>query len=179
MKEIKKLKLEELNRINVEEFREKDKMPVRIILDNIRSGLNVGSIFRTADAYLVEKIHLCGITARPPHKEILKTAIGATDSVDWDYSDTIYEVVQYLKNEGFTIIGIEQTSGSIELSSYPINKDKKYAIILGNEVEGVQEEIMKEIDQFIELAQFGTKHSLNVAVCGGIVIHKFAEHYLL
>lgn len=178
MKEIQKLKLEELNRIDIPEFKAASKIPVVIILDNIRSGLNVGSIFRTCDAFLIERIYLCGITATPPHKEILKTAIGANNSVEWEYRQTVIEVVAELKESKYQLIGIEQTNASVPLQHFHVSEEKHYAIVFGNEVDGIREDILDEIDLFIEIPQFGTKHSLNVAVCAGIVIHYFAGKYL-
>lgn len=178
MKDVRKLKLQELNRIGVEEFKERTKVPVVIVLDNIRSGLNVGSVFRTSDAFLIDKVYLCGITATPPHKEILKTAIGANHSVEWEYSEHTIEVISALKATSYSIIGIEQTTNSIPLNDFAIDPNHKYAIVMGNEVDGVQEESLKMIDHFIEIPQFGTKHSLNVSVCAGIVMHHFAFKFL-
>jgi tRNA G18 (ribose-2'-O)-methylase SpoU len=173
-----KLKLEELGRIDIEEFKKIDKIPVTIVLDNIRSAMNVGSIFRTSDAFLIEKIILCGITATPPNREINKTAIGATESVTWQYEQDINTTVDSLKSQDYEIIAIEQTSNSVSLLSWQIDPTKKYAIILGNEVEGVSDEVIEKVDTAIEIPQFGTKHSLNVSVCGGIVIHYVAMHFL-
>ena len=167
---MKKLSLKELNRISVKEFKKQDKAPFVFVLDNVRSALNVGSIFRTSDAFALEKIYLCGITAKPPHKEILKTAIGATSSVDWEHQISTAEVVQKLKNDGYFIIGIEQTNESISLQNFKLDKTKKYAIVLGNEVKGVDDDVLKLVDASIEVPQFGTKHSLNVSVCGGLII---------
>lgn len=170
---MRKLKLEELGRISVEEFKEAEKIPVVVILDNIRSMYNIGSVFRTADAFLIKKIYLCGITATPPHKEIRKTALGATESVDWDYVKDISELIGRLKVEGWQIFSIEQTEGSKNLSEVELNSNEKYAIIFGNEVEGVQQEVINQSDLCIEIPQGGTKHSLNVSVCAGIVLWEF------
>jgi tRNA G18 (ribose-2'-O)-methylase SpoU len=167
---MKKLKLEELNRISVEEFKESEKIPVVVVLDNIRSMHNIGSVFRTADAFRIEKIYLCGITASPPHKEIRKTALGATESVDWEYEKEIQELISKLKNENFKLLGIEQTEGSQNFSEFEFKPNEKYALIFGNEVDGVQQEVINQCDFCLEIPQAGTKHSLNVSVCAGIVL---------
>ncbi|MFC0344852.1 RNA methyltransferase [Epilithonimonas hispanica] len=172
----KKLKLEELGRIDVETFKKTVKIPLVVILDSVRSMHNVGAIFRTADAFLVEKIVLCGITPQPPHREIHKAALGATESVDWIFEENINTAIDNLKKENFNIIGIEQTSTSQLISDFEINPEKKYALILGNEVDGISDEALDNIDTFLEIPQLGTKHSLNVSVCGGIVIWEFAKH---
>lgn len=169
----KKLKLEELGRIDVETFKETTKTPLVVVLDNVRSMHNVGAIFRTADAFLLEKIVLCGITPQPPHREIHKAALGATESVDWIYEENISTALQNLKAENFKIIGIEQTSNSEKITDFPINKDEKYALVLGNEVDGLSDEAFEFYDKFLEIPQLGTKHSLNVSVCGGIVMWEF------
>lgn len=170
---MRKLKLTELNRDKVTEYRTKEKIPVVIVLDNIRSALNVGSVFRTSDAYLIDKIYLCGITAKPPHKEITKSAIGATDSVEWEYYESSSDCIKALKENSYTILGIEQTDQSILLNEYEMVDDKKYALVFGNEVNGVSEEVIPLLDDALELPQFGTKHSLNISVCAGIVIWDF------
>lgn len=170
---MKKLKLEELGRISVEEFKEVEKIPVVIIMDNIRSAHNIGSVFRTADAFLMEKIYLCGITATPPNKEIRKTALGATESVDWEYVEDIHMLIPKLKEENYKVLSIEQVEGSSDMTEFKISKDQKYAIILGNEVEGVQQSVINMSDGCLELPQDGTKHSLNVSVCAGIVLWEF------
>lgn len=172
---MRKLKLEELGRISVEEFKSIDKHPVIVVLDNIRSAMNVGSIFRTADAFAIEKIIICGISAVPPNREISKTAIGATDSVDWEYISSIEDAVLGLKSNGYSIIGIEQTDNSIMLSKAPIS-NQKVAIIMGNEVDGISDEVLDKLDFCIEIPQFGTKHSLNVAVCAGIVLWEYTKN---
>lgn len=170
---MRKLKLTELNRDHVDDYKAKPKLPITIVLDNIRSAHNVGSVFRTSDAYLIERIMLCGITATPPHKEITKTAIGATDSVKWQKFDNVSDCITELKAKGYEIIGVEQTDKSIFLQNYQIEPNKRYALILGNEVNGISNEIVEHLDAAIELPQFGTKHSLNVSVCAGILIYEF------
>ena len=172
----KKLKLEELGRIDVETFKKTPKISLVVILDNVRSMHNVGAIFRTADAFLVEKIVLCGITPQPPHREIHKAALGATESVDWIYEQDINGAIDNLKKENFEIIGIEQTSSSQLITDFEINSEKKYALILGNEVDGISDEALENIETFLEIPQLGTKHSLNVSVCGGVVIGEFAKN---
>ena len=172
---VQKLKLEELNRIDVETFKTVEKIPLIVVLDNIRSMHNVGATFRTADAFLVQKIILCGITPQPPHREIHKAALGATESVDWKYENDIITVINELKADGFEVIGIEQTTNSKMITDFTIDQSKKYAVILGNEVEGISDEALPHIDFFIEIPQLGTKHSLNVSVCGGIIMWEFAK----
>ncbi|MFT6815954.1 MAG: 23S rRNA (guanosine2251-2'-O)-methyltransferase [Sphingobacteriales bacterium] len=167
---MKKLSMEELGRISPEEFKEMDKRPVVIVLDNIRSALNVGSIFRTSDAFAIRKICLCGFTAKPPHKEIEKSALGATESVLWEEYATTLECVKQLQEEGYKIIAIEQADGSTMLTEFKFKGETEYAFILGNEVFGVDDEIMEEIDDCIEVPQHGTKHSFNVSVTAGIVL---------
>ncbi len=170
---VKKLKLEELNRIDVETFKEVEKTPLVVVLDDVRSMHNVGAVFRTADAFLVEKIVLCGITPRPPHRDIHKAALGATESVDWEYAESAKDAVEKLKANGYEIVAVEQTTGSVEISDFKMDKDKKYALILGNEVEGVSDQLLPLCNAFIEIPQLGTKHSLNVSVCAGIAIWEF------
>ncbi len=170
MQFMKKLSLKELNRISVSDFKKKDKTPIVLVLDNIRSGNNVGSAFRTADAFALEKIYLCGITAKPPHREILKTAIGATDSMDWVYFDTTESAVKSLKKQGFHIAAIEQVDKGVFLQDFEMPKEGKIALVFGNEVKGVGETIVNLADSCIEIPQFGTKHSLNISVCLGIVV---------
>ena len=167
---MKKLKNSELNRISVSEFKNASKSPIIIILDNIRSAHNVGSIFRTCDAFLINEIILCGITATPPNNEIRKTALGSTESVDWRYFDNIEEAVLSLKKEGFQIISIEQADKSLKLEKFSPKKNEKYAFIFGNEIKGIDQKIIDISDDIIEIPQFGTKHSLNVSVSAGIVI---------
>lgn len=171
----RKLKLEELGRIDVEAFKETTKIPLVVILDNVRSMHNVGATFRTADAFLVEEIILCGITPQPPHREIHKAALGATESVDWYYTESVVEAVNSLKDKGFVIIGIEQTTHSMYLTDYDIDPKQKYAVILGNEVDGISDDVLPHCDILLEIPQLGTKHSLNVSVCGGIIMWEFAK----
>lgn len=172
---MKKLKLEELVRDTVDSYKLKDKLSLVVVLDNVRSAMNVGSIFRTSDAFLVKKICLCGITATPPSREITKTAIGATESVDWEYHEETATALEALKNEGYQLIGVEQTDGSVLLSDFSVGSEDKFALVLGNEVEGVDEELLPMLDACIEIPQEGTKHSLNVSVCAGIVIYHFYQ----
>ena len=176
MTSTKKLKLEELGRIDVETFKQTKKTPLVVVLDNVRSMHNVGAIFRTADAFLIEKIVLCGITPQPPHREIQKAALGATESVDWAYEKDIADALQNLKKEDFQILGIEQTSNSKIITDYSVNKEMKYALVLGNEVDGLTEEALSYYNAFLEIPQLGTKHSLNVSVCGGIVMWEFFKN---
>ncbi|NDV77622.1 RNA methyltransferase [Dysgonomonas sp. 511] len=166
-------KITELNRISVDEFKAKEKLPLAIILDNVRSLNNIGSVFRSSDAFLVEHIYLCGITATPPNPEIHKTALGAEDSVGWSYVEDTKSLVGQLKQNGYTVCALEQAQGSIMLDKLAPDKSKKYAVILGNEVKGVQQDVVDMCDCCIEIPQFGTKHSLNVSVAGGIVIWDF------
>ena len=170
---MKKLKLQELGRVSVEEYREVKKVPLIVVLDNIRSAMNVGSIFRTSDAMAISKVYLCGISATPPNREITKTAIGATDSVEWDYFESTSLAIANLKSDGYEVVAIEQTDSSVELMDYQPSNDK-IAVVLGNEVNGVDSELLPLLDGAIEIDQYGTKHSLNVSVCGGIVLHHLA-----
>lgn len=176
MSSTKKLKLEELGRIDIETFKQTEKIPLVMVLDNVRSMHNVGAVFRTADAFIVNKIVICGITPQPPHREIHKAALGATESVDWIYEKNISEALQNLKNENYKIIGIEQTSTSEIITDFLINKEEKYALVLGNEVDGLSDEALTMYDTFLEIPQLGTKHSLNVSVCGGIVMWEFFKN---
>ena len=167
---MKKLKLEDLGRISIDEFRNAVKIPISILLDNVRSLHNVGSAFRTADAFRIEKIFLAGITGTPPHREIQKTALGATESVDWEYVKDPTEVVSRLKLSGYKIVVVEQTTGSIPLQQFALSPDEKFCLVFGNEVSGVSNEVLKESDVALEIPQAGTKHSLNISVCLGIVV---------
>ncbi len=167
-KKPKKLKLEELGRYSIETFREIEKLPIVVVLDNIRSMNNVGSIFRTSDAFKIEKIILCGITPRPPHREITKSAIGATKSVAWEYEENIVLALQNLQNKDYTVVGVEQVTDSISLKEVQFNSNQKYALVYGNEVEGLSEQALDIYDFFIEIPQEGTKHSFNVSVSAGI-----------
>jgi len=170
---MRKLKLDELNRASVAEFKEQQKLPVVVVLDNVRSMHNIGSIFRTSDGFAVEQIYLCGISAQPPHREIEKTALGATQSVDWRYFETVSQGVEELKNNGYTIIAIEQAENSTMLNEFTPTNNQKYALVFGNEVNGVSSEVMAVADGCIEIPQFGTKHSFNVVVSAGIVLWDF------
>ncbi len=172
-KRMRKLNNSELSRKTIDEYKTAAKTPIVVVLDNIRSFNNIGSVFRTADAFLLNKIMLCGITATPPHKDIRKTALGAAESVDWQYFETTFEAIKKLKEEDYKIIAIEQTVSSIELADFQINTNEKYAIVLGNEVKGVEQDIINISDYCIEIEQYGTKHSLNISVCAGIVIWEF------
>ena len=167
---MKKLKLEELGRISIDEFKEADKLSVCLVLDNIRSLHNVGSTFRTADAFRVEKIFLTGITGTPPHREIQKTALGATESVAWEYAENPAVVVANLKAQGYKIVIVEQTTKSIPLQTFEPSSSDKYALVFGNEVNGVSDEVIEVGDLALEIPQLGTKHSLNISVCLGIVV---------
>ena len=169
----RKLKLEELNRISIKEFQETEKIPLVIVLDNVRSQNNIGSVFRTSDAFLVKEIILCGITATPPNTEIHKTALGAEDSVNWRYFEDTIIALNTLREEGYNIYSIEQAENSLSLEALQLNKQKKYAVILGHEVHGVMQEVINLSDGCIEIPQYGTKHSLNVSVTAGIVIWDF------
>lgn len=167
---MQKLKLDELNRVSVDEFKKQDKLPLTVVLDNVRSMHNVGSIFRTSDAFALERIVLCGITGQPPHREIEKTALGATQSVDWCYFESTVAAIEWLKETGKIILAVEQANNSIMLNDYQPKRDNSYALIFGNEVNGVSEDVMREIDACIEIPQFGTKHSFNIVVSAGIVL---------
>lgn len=175
---MRKLKLKELRRVTPEEYSLQPKISVVVVLDNIRSGMNVGSVFRTCDAFSVESIHLCGITACPPHREIHKTAIGATQSVKWHHHSSVMDCVGSMKKQGYRIIGVEQTDQSISMESFAVDPKDRYVLIFGNEVEGLSEELLDVLDHALEIPQFGTKHSLNVSVCAGIVLWHFASSFL-
>ena len=164
-----------MKRLTVEEFKEKKKTPLVVVLDNVRSLHNVGSVFRTADAFLVEAVYLCGITCTPPHAEIHKTALGAENTVTWKHYQDTHQAVADLKAQGYTVFAIEQAAGSTLLPDLQLDKSKKYAVILGNEVKGVQQTVVDVCDGCIEIPQFGTKHSLNVSVTGGIIIWEFQK----
>lgn len=170
---MKKLKLDELNRVDVAEFKKQEKLQVAVVLDNVRSMHNVGSVFRTADGFSIEKVVLCGITAQPPHREIEKTALGATESVDWIHFESTLDAIDSLRNDGYQIIAIEQAEGSVMLNNFAPADDEKYALIFGNEVAGVSDEAMQKIDSCIEIPQFGTKHSFNIVISAGIVLWDF------
>jgi len=167
---MRKLKLDELNRVSVAEFKAGEKLPVVVVLDNVRSMHNIGSVFRTADGFAVEQLFLCGITAQPPHREIEKTALGATQSINWKYFNHTLQAVEQLRSEGYQIIAIEQAEKSIMLNQFTPVRSEKYALIFGNEVNGVSDEVMQDIDACVEIPQFGTKHSFNIVVSAGIVL---------
>jgi 23S rRNA (guanosine2251-2'-O)-methyltransferase len=167
---MRKLKLDELNRASVTEFKEQKKLPVTVVLDNVRSMHNIGSIFRTADGFAVEQICLCGITAQPPHREIEKTALGATQSINWKYYAGPLDAIEELRKNGYMIIAIEQAENSTMLHEFTPADNEKYALVFGNEVNGVSDEVMEKIDACIEIPQFGTKHSFNIVVSAGIVL---------
>ncbi len=175
----RKLLNSELGRKSIEEFKSSDKIPVSVILDNIRSMNNIGSVFRTSDAFMIEKIYLCGITAKPPHNDIRKTALGATESVDWEYFKNIENVINKLKSDNYIISSIEQAEDSTMLQNFQIEQNKKYAVIFGNEVKGVQQDIVNMSDNCIEIPQEGTKHSLNISVSAGVVLWDFYRKFNL
>ncbi|MCG8581317.1 MAG: RNA methyltransferase [Bacteroidales bacterium] len=167
---MRKLRTSELNRLTVEEFKNSDKMPITVVMDNIRSLNNVGSVFRTSDALKVEKIILCGITATPPNKEIHKTALGAEDSMDWSYMERTEDAIDQLKEAGYTICSLEQVESSTSLIDFQPHKDQRIALVLGNEVKGVQQKVVDLSDVCLEIPQYGTKHSFNVSVSAGIAL---------
>ncbi|AEH01276.1 MULTISPECIES: RNA methyltransferase [unclassified Lacinutrix] len=167
---MRKLKNSELDRLSVDDFKQASKTPIIIVLDNIRSLNNIGSVFRTSDAFLVEKIYLCGITATPPHKDINKTALGSTDAVSWEYAKTTMEVIEKLKIKDVKICSIEQAENATMLNDFTVEKNTTYALVFGNEVKGVDQNIVNASDSVIEIPQFGTKHSLNISVSCGVVV---------
>ncbi len=175
---MEKTKNEDLGRISVEDFLKTEKMPVVIVLDNVRSALNVGSVFRTADAFRVSKIYLCGITPIPPNRDILKSALGATETVQWEYADSTLKVIEQLKQQGFYLAAIEQTKNSIPLQEFEMPEQKQLALFFGHEVDGVSQEVINVCDVAIEIPQQGTKHSLNISVCAGIVVWEIFKKYL-
>lgn len=172
---MRKLNVLEMNRISVDEFKKSKKNPLVVILDNVRSMYNVGSVFRTADAFRIEAIYLCGITSCPPHPEIHKTALGAEDAVDWYYHKEALETVKMLQQQGYEVLAIEQVEGSTMLQDFVAETDKKYAVVLGNEVKGVNQEVVDCCDGCLEIPQFGTKHSLNVSTTAGIVMWEMTK----
>lgn len=167
---MRKLKNNELERLNIEEFKQAEKTPIVIVLDNIRSLNNIGSVFRTADAFLIEKIYLCGITAKPPHKDIQKTALGATDSVAWEYVNETLPLIEQLKSNGYKTLAVEQAENATFLNDFKITQNQKYALIFGNEVKGVAQDVVTASDVVLEIPQYGTKHSLNISVSAGVVV---------
>jgi 23S rRNA (guanosine2251-2'-O)-methyltransferase len=172
---VRKLSMDELNRKTTEEFKLASKNSFVIVLDNVRSQNNIGSIFRTADAFLAESIYLCGITSVPPNKEIHKTALGATDSVHWEYEKETLDAITKLRQNNFLIVAFEQVEGSLSLEKFTTEKGKKYALVFGHEVHGIQQEVLNACDFCIEIPQYGTKHSLNIAVSAGIAIWEFVR----
>jgi len=170
---MQKLKVTEMNRLTVEEFKKKEKTPLIVVLDNVRSLHNVGSIFRTADAFLLQAVYLCGITSTPPNAELHKTALGAENSVEWIYFEETQKALEELHKEKYKIFAIEQARESLPLNTIQLNSEEKYAIVLGNEVKGVQQAVVDACDGCIEIPQYGTKHSLNVSIAGGIVVWEF------
>lgn len=173
MSDHRKLKLQELGRLSINDYKTEPKTPLIVVLDNIRSLNNIGSVFRSGDAFRIEKIYLCGITATPPHRDIHKTAIGATESVDWEHSENTIDVISKLQADGIYCVSIEQTENSIMLDEFKPEKGQKYAIIMGNEVDGVQQDVINKSDIVVEIPQIGTKHSLNISVCTGVVLWDF------
>ncbi|WP_026712030.1 RNA methyltransferase [Flavobacterium filum] len=176
---MRKLANSELERKNIEEFKQAQKTPIIIVLDDIRSLHNIGSVFRTSDAFLIEKIYLCGITATPPNKEIHKTALGATDTVAWEYQKNVLDVIVKLNLENISVFAIEQVENSVMLNDFEVEKGKKYALIFGNEVKGVSQQAIEKCDGVIEIPQLGTKHSLNISVSTGIVVWDFFKKLIV
>ncbi len=175
----RKLRNDELGRLSESEFKQAEKLKVTVVLDNVRSQHNIGSAFRTADSFFIEKIILCGICATPPTPEIHKSALGAEFSVDWEYYNETLDAVKALKEQGYTIISVEQAERSISLENFNPNPDRKYALVFGNEVKGVQQEVVNQSDDVLEIPQFGTKHSLNISVSAGVVLWEFCKHLKL
>ncbi|HMG82222.1 MAG TPA: RNA methyltransferase [Ferruginibacter sp.] len=173
---MRKLSMDELNRKSVDEFKRSEKIPVIVVMDNIRSMHNVGSVFRTADAFLLEAIYLCGYTAQPPHRDINKTALGATETVTWKHFETTIEAVKALQQNGYKVYAIEQVESSISLENFSIRADEKTAVVFGNEVEGVQQEVIALCEGCIEIPQLGMKHSLNISVAAGIVLWEIVRN---
>ena len=176
---MKKLTNDELNRIDISEYKSTEKSPFIVVLDNIRSLNNIGSVFRSSDAFLIESIYLCGITAQPPHRDIHKTALGATESVDWKYFENTNLAIDFLKKQGYIIVSVEQAEGSILLQDFEVEKNKKYALVLGHEVKGVAQDIVDQSDYVLEIPQYGTKHSFNISVTTGIVLWELFKKYRL
>ena len=175
----RKVRTIEMQRLTIEEFREAEKLPLVVVLDDVRSMHNVGSVFRTGDAFRIEGVCLCGITSTPPSAEIHKTALGAEESVSWRYFNTALEAVEELKKKGYTVLSVEQVEHSTKLQTFEPQRGLKYAVVLGNEVKGVHQEVVDASDGCLEIPQLGTKHSMNVSVTAGIVIYKFAEQLIL
>lgn len=175
---MKKLSMDDLNRLSVEEFKETDKFPYVLILDDIRSMNNIGSVFRTSDAFKVEKVYLCGITATPPHREIQKTALGADETVVWEHVEDVLQLVKKLQSEGYIVAAVEQVENSVSLLDFQPEADKKYAFVFGNEVFGVNQSVVEQADFCLEIPQYGTKHSLNISVTAGVVSWDFVSKVL-
>lgn len=171
--------MDELNRKTVDEFKRSDKMPIVVVLENIRSMHNVGSVFRTADAFLIQSIFLCGFTPRPPHRDIHKTALGATETVEWKYYSNTNEGIQQLRNDGYEIWAVEQAEGSLMLHDVLVEKKDKLALVFGNELEGVSTDVLQLCNGCIEIPQFGMKHSLNISVAAGIVLWEFVRNRMM
>ncbi|MCP4313685.1 MAG: RNA methyltransferase [Bacteroidetes bacterium] len=176
---MRKLRNEELDRLSVTDFKEAGKIPVKVVLDNVRSQNNIGSVFRTADAFRLEGLILCGITSTPPHREIHKTALGATESVEWEYVEETEEAIRQLKENGYSILSVEQTEGALSLEKIDLEPDRKVALIFGHEIRGVDQKVVDLSDHCIEIPQFGTKHSLNISVAAGIVIWEVFRKFSL
>ena len=176
---MRKIRTIEMQRLTVEEYQTSEKLPLVVVLDDVRSMYNIGSVFRTADSFRVEAVYLCGICQTPPSTEIHKTALGAEESVSWKYFQTAIEAVSELKKEGYEVLSVEQVEHSTKLQHFVANPEKKYAIVMGNEVKGVKQEVVDASDDCLEIPQLGTKHSMNVSVTAGIVMYKFAEQLLL
>jgi 23S rRNA (guanosine2251-2'-O)-methyltransferase len=175
---MQKLSMEALNRISVAEFKDKQKLPITVVLDNVRSMNNVGSVFRTADGFLIEQIVLCGFTPQPPHRDIQKTALGATETVNWKHAENTVDIIHELKTAGYKVYAIEQVTSSIMLNHFKIQEHEKIAVVFGNEVDGVSDEALALCDGAIEIPQLGTKHSLNISVAAGIVLWKLFEQHI-
>lgn len=178
MKKGRKLEMNELGRISIAQFKKDSKLPLIVVLDNIRSLHNVGSVFRTSDAFSIKAVYLCGITAKPPHREIQKTALGATESVEWKYFETTQDALKQLEEDKAILVGVEQVEGSIPLNQFVPQKDTSYALIFGNEVKGVGQDILDKCTIFLEIPQNGTKHSLNVSVSAGVVLWELSKKLL-
>lgn len=176
---MRKLRTAEMERLTVAQYKESEKLPLTVVLDDVRSMYNVGSVFRTSDAFRVEAVYLCGITGCPPHAEIHKTALGAEESVDWQHFATALEALEALRSRGVTVLSVEQAEGSTKLPQFEPERGRRYAVVFGNEVKGVHQEVVDASDGCLEIPQFGTKHSMNVSVTAGIVIYHFAQKLLL
>ena len=176
---MRKIRTIEMKRLTIEEYHEAEKLPLIVVLDDVRSMYNIGSVFRTCDAFRVEAVYLCGICQTPPSTEIHKTALGAEESVRWQYFDTALEAVEALKKDGCEVLSVEQVEHSIKLQTFVPQRDKKYAVVFGNEVKGVHQEVVDACNGCLEIPQLGTKHSMNVSVTAGIIIYKFAEELIL